>query len=237
MRWAILGLALAAAGCSGGPEPGGLRRGEVLLQVTAGGRTEVRPDEARITVGVSTTATSAAAASTGNNAAMNRVTAALGQLGITEDDLQTRNITLSRIDYGPERGRYRAENLVEVRVRDLSKAGAAIAAATDAGGNVVAGPMLRVSNPETTDNAAYGAAYAAAEARADAYAKAAGLKVARLIAIRDAGGPPVFVARARDSYGGGVGMVVEQAASVAPPVEAGVDMRLVHIQADFALRR
>jgi hypothetical protein len=91
----------------------------VLLQVSATGRSDSRPDEGRFTVGVSTNAASAAAASTGNNTTMTRVIAGLERLGIKSDDVQTRSVTLQRIDYGRETGRFVANNLVEVRVRDL----------------------------------------------------------------------------------------------------------------------
>jgi uncharacterized protein YggE len=209
----------------------------VLLQVAATGRSEVRPDEARLTVGVTTNAATAAAASTGNTAAANRVVGALERLGVTADDVQTRSLTLSRIDYGPERGRYRADNLVEVRVRDIRQAGAAVAAATEAGGTVVRGPELRVSSPEAADNRAYAAAFKAARARADAYAAAAGLEVARVLVIRDGGVEAV-------PMGYGYGLATEATAAApppvqaraAPPVSAGVDVREVRVRADFALK-
>ncbi|MCP6646351.1 SIMPL domain-containing protein, partial [Klebsiella pneumoniae] len=79
-----------------------------------------------------------------NSVVMGRVTDALRALGITPENIQTRSVTLNRIDYGPERGRYQAANMVEVRIRDVAKAGPAIAAATEAGGNIVSGPDLRV---------------------------------------------------------------------------------------------
>lgn len=220
----LLLLASLLAACSPAPDPRGVAKNEVLLQVAATGRSEVRPDEARMTVGVTTNAPTAAAASAANTATANRVTAALERLGVAADDTQTRALTLSRIDYGPERGRYRADNLLEVRVRDVRQAGAAVAAATEAGGNVVSGPELRVSSPEAADNAAYAAAFKAARARADAYAGAAGLRVARVLAIRDGGveAVPIGYATAR---------------AAAPPVRAGIDVREVRVRADFALAR
>lgn len=225
-------LVLALVGCTQAPDPRGVRPNEVLLQVAATGRAEARPDEARLTIGVSTNASSAAAASTGNNVAMQRVTAALGGLGVKPDDIQTRSVTLGRVDYGPGRGGYRAENLVEVRIRDVRQAGPAISAATEAGGNVVSGPDLRASNPERAKNAAYAAAYAAARARAEAYAEAADLKVARILAIRDGSGePPV------PYYRRGVEMAVAQTAAPAPPVQAGTSTYEVQVHADFALSR
>jgi uncharacterized protein YggE len=230
--WMVLAC-LGLAGCGDGDDR--LRRDEVLLQVSATGRSEARPDEARLTIGVSNTAPTAAGASQANSATMNRVTAALAQLGVRPDDVQTRNLSLQRIDYGPQRGQYRAENLVEARLRDVSRAGAAVAAATEAGGNVVAGPSLRVSSPEAADNAAYAAAYKAARARADAYAEAAGLKVRRVLTIRDGtvAGPPGPYAV------GDAANREEMAAQTAapPPVSAGTSLREVRVRADFALSR
>jgi uncharacterized protein YggE len=226
-------LAMFAAGCAQEPDPRGVKPNEVLLQVAATGRAEARPDEARILVGVSTNAPTSAAASSGNNAAMTRVTAALAALGIAADDIQSRNVTLGRVDYGPGRGGYRAENMVEVRIRDVSKAGAAISAATEAGGNVVSGPDLRSSDPERARNAAYAAAYKAARARADAYARAADLKVKRVLAIRDGSGQPPM-----PYYGRGASNdMAVQAVAPAPPVHAGSDTYEVQVHADFALGR
>lgn len=225
-----LPLSIMLPGCQGTPDPRGVGEDEVLLQVVASGRADTRPDEARFTAGVQTIAGSAAAASTGNNAAMNRVTQALEGLGVKPDDLQTRQISMARIDYGPERGRYQANNMVEVRVRDMAKVGEAIAAATGAGANIVSGPTLAVSDPEAASRSAYAQAYKAARARAEAYAGAAGLKVARVLVIRDAGAgsPPGFyepppLARA------------EVAQTAAPPVRAGLTTSEVQVRADFAL--
>ena len=215
------------------PDPRGVAGDEVLLQVMASGRTDTRPDEARFTAGVQTIAATAAAASAGNNEVMKRVAAALERLGVKPDDMQTRQITLSRIDYGPERGRFQANNMVEVRVRNLDRAGEAIAATTEAGANVLSGPNLAVSDPEAASRSAYAAAYKAARARANAYAEAAGLQVARVLAIRDSGGigGPI-------SY---IGEATAQAAAPPPlartaaPLQPGMNASEVQVWADFAL--
>lgn len=233
MRLAAIAAVLAMTGCSQGADDlRGVRPNEVLLQVSAIGRAEARPDEARLTIGVSNTGGAAAGASSTNSTTMNAVVAALEKVGIAPDDVQTRNVTLARISYGPQTGRFQAENLVEVRVRDVSKAGQAIAAATEAGGNVVAGPDLRVANPEAANNAAYAAAYKAARARAEAYAAAAGMRVTRVLSIRDGAveGMPIYASA--DARG-----VVAQAAAPPPPVQAGVSTREVRVNAEFALGR
>jgi uncharacterized protein YggE len=228
---------LALAACSAGaPDPRGVGRGEVLVQVAASGRADSRPDEARFTAGVETIAPTARAASAQNSATFNKVAAALARLGVEPDDLQTRSITLSRIDYGPNRGRFQANNLIDVRLRDIKRAGEAVAAITEAGANLVSGPNLRVSDPENAARSAYAAAYRAARARAEAYAQAAGLKVTRVLAIRDGGesggSPPPYYEE---------GDMALQARSVAPPqpppVQAGVTTREVQIRVDFALAK
>ena len=223
--------ALAACGRAPPPDPRGVGRDEVLVQVSATGRADTRPNEARFTAGVSTIAASAAAASQGNNAAINRIVAALRGLGIRPDDVQTRSITLGRIDYGPNRGRFEANNIIEVRVRNLARAGRAIAAATDAGANILSGPNLRVADPEAANRAAYAQAYREARARAEAYAQAADLQVARVLAIRDA-------ATAGDPYAAMADMAMERAAGQAnepPPVQPGLNSSEVRIRVDFAL--
>ncbi|HYI41867.1 MAG TPA: SIMPL domain-containing protein [Allosphingosinicella sp.] len=187
-RLSALGLALFLGACSeAAPDPRGVGRDEVLVQVSASGRADTRPDEARFTVGVDTIAATSAAAGAQNSATINKVAAALQRLGVEEDDLQTRSISLSRIDYGPNRGRFQANNLIDIKVRDIKRAGEALAAITEAGANVLSGPNLRVSDPEKAGRSAYAAAYRAARGRAEAYAQAAGLKVARVLAISDAG--------------------------------------------------
>jgi uncharacterized protein YggE len=214
------------------PNPRGIDRDETLLQVSATGRADTRPDEARFTAGVATTAASAAEATAANNAQMEKVVRGVEALGVKPDDVQTRTISLAKIEYGRDRGRYRANNMVEVRMRDVDKVGQAIAAATEAGANVLSGPDLRVSDQETANRSAYANAYKAARARADAYAQAAGLKVARVLAIREAGesgGPMPYV---------GDGVMMEQAAQVAapPPVSRpGLNTSQVRVQVDFAL--
>jgi uncharacterized protein YggE len=234
----VLGLALALAACSKPePDPRGVARDEVLVQVSASGRADSRPDEARFTVGVDTIAATSREAGARNSATINKVAEALERLGVKEDDLQTRSITLSRIDYGPNRGRFQANNLIEIKVRDIKRAGEALAAITDAGANVLSGPNLRVSDPENAGRSAYAAAYRSARARADAYAQAAGLKVARVLTIRDGGdsGGPIHLTGIEAS----MDAVAQTAApeQAAPPVQAGITTRQVEIRVDFALSK
>lgn len=229
-------LALAACGQSA-PDPRGVDRDETLLTVSATGRAETRPDEATFSLGVNTIAASAGEASRLNNEKMQKVSAALTGFGIKPDDLQTQNLTLNRIDYGKDRGRYQANNTVTVRLKDVTKASDAVVAATEAGANLLSGPRLRVSDAEKASMSAYANAYKAARQRADAYAAAAGLKVDRVLTIRDggqAGGEPMMMDSAAVAVAPPPPPVAEQA-SAAPPFNPGVNTSIVSVRVDFAL--
>lgn len=236
MRWiAFPALAMLAA-CQPRPaDPRGVERDETLLTVSASGRADTRPDEARLQLGVQSQAGSAGEASRLNREKMDKVTAELALLGVKPDAIQTRNLSLSRIDYGKERGQFRAYNMVEVTLRDMAKVGDAVTAVTEAGANVLSGPDLRVSNREAANRSAYAEAYKAARARAEAYASAADLKIARVLAIYDGGegSPPMpyvgnAMAEARHM----------SAAPVSPPpapFNPGVNTTEVRVRVDFAL--
>ena len=234
MRFATVGLCLALVACGRGePDPRGVRADETLLTVSASGRADTRPDEARLQIGVQSDAGSAGEAGRLNREKMDRVTQALTPLGVKGDDLQTRNISLNRIDYGAERGRFRAYNVVEITIRDMAKVGEAVTAVTEAGANVMSGPDLRVSNREAANKSAYAAAYRAARSRADAYAEAAGLKVSRVLAIYDGGesyAPPPSYARDAMAQTAAPPPVASPA-----PFSPGVNSTEVRVRVDFAL--
>ena len=231
-----IALLSALAACQAAPpDPRGVESGETLLTVSASGRSEARPDEARLQLGVQSVAPSAGEAGRANREKMARVTAALTRLGVRPDDLQTRNLSLQRIEYGRDRGRFRADNIVEVRLRDMNRVGEAVAAVTDAGANLLSGPDLRISDREAASRSAYAAAYRAARARAEAYAGAAGLRVKRVLAIYDGGEQGVPPPYARP-----VNADMAQTAAPPPPQEAapfsaGVNTSEVRVRVDFAL--
>lgn len=230
MRLLLLLPAVSLAACSPARHgPHDLRPDETLLQISATGRAEAKPDEARFSAGVSTIGANAAAATQANNTRMNAVIDALAGLGVAKDDIQTKQLTVGRIDWGKNRNKFEANNIVEVRIRAVDKAGAAVAATTEAGANVLSGPDLRVTNDGAVNGAAYAAAFKAARARADAIAAAANLKVVRILSIRD-GSTSAPSPLADYAY--------ERAAPQAaapPPVLAGTDTTIASISIDAVL--
>jgi len=234
---AVLTLTLSLAAC-GNPRPDarGVDHDETLLIVTASGRADTRPDEAHLQLGVQSQAATAGDASRLNRDKMNAVTTALAKLGVKADDLQTRNLSLSRIDYGKERGQFRAYNVIDVKMRDMTKVGDAVSGVTEAGANVMSGPDLQVSDREAASKSAYAAAYRAARSRAEAYAGAAGLKIGRVLAIRDGGDPSTPAMEYADMAALRVAPPTVQAEAAPVPFSAGQNTTEVQVRVDFALK-
>jgi hypothetical protein len=234
LRLIALPLFVLLAACSGGdPDTRGVERDETLLSVSATGRNEVRPDMATFSAGIETFGGTGESASTANEARMQAIVDALEKQGVAEKDIQTQSISINRIDWGPKKGQYQATNQISVRIRNVDKASQAIGAVTAAKANILSGPTLSQSDPEKAKLSAYGNAYKAARARAEAYAEAAGMRISRVLAIKDgglSGGPQPY-------YGDAA--ATEAAAAVptvsAPPVRVGTDILEVAVAVDFAL--
>lgn len=233
----LLSFAVLSACNAADPDPRGVERGETLLTISASGRAESRPDEARLRMGVISIGASAADASRLNREKMAKVTAVLTRLGVKADDLQTQQLTLERIDYGSDKGRYRASNVLEARLTAMTRVGEAVTAVTEAGANMIGGPELRVRDREVANRSAYTNAYKAARARAEAYADAAQLEIVRVVNIVD-GGEYGVVPQIERSHS------MDALASVAPPppqeagapFSPGMNRTEVRVRVDFALR-
>jgi len=234
---ALAALALAACGDTP-PNPRGVDHDETLLSLSATGEAEAVPDEAFIELGVNSYAASARAAQAANTKKIEEIVQALADLGVAAKDTQTRNLSLQKLDYGPNKGQYQASNILRVRLRDAPRAGEAVTRATEAGANVLGGPTLRIADPEKANRGAYIAAYRAARTRAEAYAEAAGMEISRVLAIRDGGQfgggypPPPYP---MPEQGNAIDAVAQTAAPPPPSIRPGTTLTRVSVQVDFAL--
>lgn len=167
------------------------------LDIVAEGSVNRVPDVALISAGVVTQAATAAAAMTENANRMAATVAALKRAGVAEKDIQTASISLSpQYRYAENRPPvitgYQASNQVNVRFREIRRAGAILDALVAAGANQINGPNLMIDEPEDAFDEARTVAIAKARARAELYARAAGLRVKRILSISESGGygPP-----------------------------------------------
>jgi uncharacterized protein YggE len=163
-----------------------------VLEVGARGFVRRVPDLATVRAGVTTQAPTAAAAMAENADRTARVLAALRRAGVAERDLTTASVQLQpQYRYGenvaPAITGYQAVNSVAVRFRDVKRAGPVLDALVAAGANQIEGPNLSFDRPDAALDEARADAVAKARARADLYAKAAGLRVDRIVSISEAG--------------------------------------------------
>lgn len=195
---------LAAQDAPALPQP---ESGATLLELSARGEVTRVPDVALINAGVVTQAPDAAAAIRENAARMARIVSALERAGVAKRDIQTATINLMpQYRYGenqpPAITGYQAANSLNIRFRDIGRAGAILDALVESGANQVSGPELTLDRPEAAMDEARRSAVAKARARAELYAAAAGLRVARILSISESAAPirpqPVLRAQSFD---------------------------------------
>ena len=164
------------------------------LSVNGAGAASAAPDIADIELGVETIDDDPKAAIADNTAAMESVIAALIDLEIDEDDIQTQSFYMwAEQEYrGPEAPsgefRYRVVNQIVVRVRDISMTGEVLGAAFEAGANNVGGITFGVEDTQALEEAARDAAVNNALAKAEQLAERLGVSVGSLRHITEISG-------------------------------------------------
>lgn len=160
------------------------------LTVTGQGEASVTPDELRISFAVITEGETVGGALTDNSQRARRVIDALKRRGLTEEDIQTTNFSISPRysnkrsgDQPPEIIGYRVQNQVRVRTADLESAGDLIEAGVEAGANSVSGIQFTVSDEDAVYEEAVASAAADAKRKARALAEAAGVRLVRIVSI------------------------------------------------------
>ena len=164
-----------------------------IVTVSGLGEIKARPDMAAITSGVTSEAPTAQAALARNNAAMTAVIAALKNAGVSEDDIQTSNFSVSP-QYPPYQpgqttspriSGYQVSNQVTARVKNLAKLGSILDALVQAGSNQISGISFDIDQPKPFLDDARKKAVADARSKAELYATAAGASLGRVIQISE----------------------------------------------------
>lgn len=164
------------------------------VSVQGSGSAAAAPDMAELSTGVveqSKTAADAMAAVTKRAAA---ILEAARNFGIEARDLQTTGLSLhpvyprQRNDTSePEPVGFRASTQISVRLRDIDRSGALMDRLLNAGANQFNGIRFTIAEPAALLAEARRKAVADARARAELYAGELGLKVGKVISIRENG--------------------------------------------------
>jgi uncharacterized protein len=208
---------------------------ERWVEVSGEASVDVAPDFARVTLGVTTTGKDAREAVAANAKALNALISVLKGEGVAAADIQTSSLSItpqfssSRSSSQNEQSivGYAVNDMVTVTARDISRLGALIDKAVDAGANAMDGISYGENDPGALLDKARPLAVADAMRKAEIYASAGGAKIGRLISLSEQpGASRVPFARFASA----------QAVGAAPtPIEAGEEKLTVTITAQFEL--
>ncbi len=202
------------------------------IVVSGTGRVAVQPDVADLRLGIAISRPTVRDARAAAAEAMTAVLAAIEGAGVARADVRTTLLSVApRYDYrdneGPRLVGYDLANVVEVTVRELDALGSVIDGALEAGATSLDGLSFRLDDPREAERTARTSAVAVARSRAEVLAAAAGVTIAGVADIVEAGppsaGPMPKAAR------------MALAADSATPVEAGTTEIAVSVTVTFRI--
>ncbi|HMF57243.1 MAG TPA: SIMPL domain-containing protein [Pyrinomonadaceae bacterium] len=179
-------------GASGAQITGGTSRRPTRVLVTGDAITQAQPDTAIITVAVITQAKRALDAQQQNATQADAVVRALKAVVGTSGEIKTSGYNLQPItvynqNQPPTITGYQASNSVIVTLSDLTKVGAVIDAAAQAGANNVQGVVFTLRNDRQAKQQALAEATREAVSKAQAIAQALGGRVVRIVEVQEGG--------------------------------------------------
>lgn len=244
---AIMILAVLLSACAGAaaqaqaqtPNPGEGNPSIRTLSVSGNAKVQLSPDIAYIYIGVHTENANANEAVTSNNTQAQKVIDALKAQGIDARDIQTTNFSIypsqqPETQPAPQSGPsvqgqkivYVVDNTVYVTVRDLSKIGDILGAATDAGANSINGIQFDVVDKTAAMSEARKAAVGDARKTAEQLASAAGVTLGDIQSINfNTGGYPIPMFEGK---GGGAMMAASSVPVSSGQMTLSVDVNIVY---------
>jgi uncharacterized protein YggE len=232
-----LGLALSAGATIPVSTPAGCGSTHPRLTVQGTGQADGTPDLLTAVFGFSSTAASATAALSQNNAEVSQALMALGGNGVQSADVQTTGLTLAP-QYAYHDGApptltgYQVTNTITAKLRNIKTAGTAVDAVVNATGNAATINSLNFSfaNPAQVEDQARQQAVHQAVAHAAAMAEAAGRRLGPVCSLTDNTQPSLY----GPSAGAGFAASSDQANAV--PVEPGSQTESDQVTMVYALR-
>jgi hypothetical protein len=163
------------------------------LIVQGEGKLNAAPDVATVVLGVETQNASASGAAAQNAKLINETISALIAAGIAEKDIQTSSYSLTTAPEEepktagtkPKVPTFIASNLVTVKLNDTEKVGQVLDAAVSAGSNSIQSVSFDIRNPQPEKDGALTLAIEDARRKAAVAAKAAGVKLGRVLEISE----------------------------------------------------
>lgn len=168
------------------------------LTANGTGRVFVVPDIAIVSIGVTSRAPTAAEALAANSTDLNQVIATIEAESVARGDIGTQGFSIFPVyEQPPENSTtteppkivgYQVTNEVRVTIRDISNSGAILDKVVGAGANQVNGITFDSADRRTPADAALADAVADARRQAEIMAKAAGVRLVRIVNVNASSG-------------------------------------------------
>ncbi|MBI2028926.1 SIMPL domain-containing protein [Candidatus Gottesmanbacteria bacterium] len=169
------------------------------------------------------------------NSSVDKIIAAVKEFGIPDEDIKTQNISIYQgeeyyTEGGVQRsrqGQWRVNNTVEIKLRDVTRAGEFTDLLSENGANNIYGPNFTVDDTDNVDNALLTDAIADATEKAQTIAKSSNRKLGKILNVSEGGvsGNTYYAMESRMQGGGG-----------GAPVEPGTQTVSKTVTVTFELR-
>ena len=200
------------------------------ITVTGMGEVLVKPDMARVNIGVVTQFETASEGVRRNNEAVEELLGTLNEQGIAEADIQTSNFSVApqynydRSGQAPRLIGYRVTNQVRVVVRSIADLGALLDKVVTAGANQINNVTFAINEAQSFEDTARRKAMADAHRKAALYAQEAGVQLGAVLRVEEAG--PVAMPQMDFD-------AVQEARAV--PIAPGQQALRQHVRVTFAI--
>ncbi len=209
---------LLGNGSGAGVAADGAQPAQNTVSVSGTGKVAGVPDVLRLDMGVQHTGNDVNAALGAANRDVASIKRALDRYDVDDSDIQTSQLSINpHYENNGKVNGYEVFQGLTIKLRDLGKAGQAISAAAEAGGNAtrINGVSFDIEDNAELIQAARDAAFADAKAKAQQYADLAGRRLGNVTTISEdtsfEGAPIPYTART----------MAEDAAGSSVPLEAG----------------
>ena len=242
----IVVLAATLAGCAEGSSALGTLPSNLKLSlnsqqegiwVNGTGKVSAVPDVAILRLGIEAQSPKVADAQAQAAEAMDKVMKALTANGVAEKDIQTQTFNISKVTRWDDKNQqevligYRVTNIVQAKIRTMSKVGATIDAVATAGGDLtrIDGIGFSVEDPTTYNEVARQKAMADAEAKAKQIAQLSGITLGKPTYITESSYIPQPIFR------GGFEKMAAAPGMVDTPISAGELDITVNVQVVYSI--
>ena len=240
----IIVLAATLAGCAEGSALGvpsgfkiNLNSQQEGIWVNGTGKVSAVPDIAILRLGIEVQSPKVADAQAQAAEAMDKVMKALAANGVAEKDIQTQTFNISKVTRWDDKNQqevligYRVTNIVQAKIRTMSKVGIIIDAVATAGGDLtrIDGIGFSVENPTTYNEVARQKAMADAEAKAKQIAQLSGITLGKPTYITESSYVPQPIFR------GGFEKMAAAPGMMDTPISAGELDITVNVQVVYSI--